>query len=222
MAFTTVHLLRHGEVDNPEGVLYGRLPGYGLTDLGQQMAQTVADHLRAEDRDLAAVTASPLYRAQLTAHPTATRFGLALQSDPLLVEASSVFEGQNVNRNRWGLAHPRNWPHYLRPDLPSWGEPYTAILARMTAAISKALDQAEGREALLVSHQLPIVTVQRFLQGQPMAHNPLLRECSLASLTSLMFDGRTLVGWSYTEPAKELLAQASDVTPGSSAAATRR
>lgn len=92
----------------------------------------------------------------------------------------------------------------------------------MTSAISTAVEEAEGREALLVSHQLPIVTVQRFLQGQPLAHNPLRRQCSLASLTSLMFDGRTLVGWAYTEPAKELLTQAKDMTPGASQAATLR
>lgn len=222
MAFTTIHLLRHGEVENPEGVLYGRIPGFGLTDLGQQMARTVAQHLHSEDRDLAAVVASPLYRAQLTAKPTAELFDLPLIADPRLVEATSVFEGQNINRNRWTLAKPRNWAYYLRPDLPSWGESYSNVLTRMTAAISKVLDEAEGREALLVSHQLPIVTVQRFVQGQPLAHNPLLRECSLASLTSLMFDGRTLIGWSYTEPAKDLLAQAKDVTPGASSAATLR
>ncbi|MFQ9337269.1 MAG: histidine phosphatase family protein, partial [Varibaculum sp.] len=42
---TTIHLMRHGEVDNPDGVLYGRLPGYHLTDLGKQMAQMSAEYL---------------------------------------------------------------------------------------------------------------------------------------------------------------------------------
>ncbi|HEV3068841.1 MAG TPA: histidine phosphatase family protein, partial [Streptosporangiaceae bacterium] len=35
---TVVHLLRHGEVDNPRGIIYGRLPGYHLSANGRLMA----------------------------------------------------------------------------------------------------------------------------------------------------------------------------------------
>lgn len=222
MTFTTVHLMRHGEVDNPSGVLYGRLPGFGLTELGGQMAQTVADFLADENRDITHVVASPLYRAQLTATPSARAYDLRVEADPRLVEAGSTFEGENVNRNRLALAAPRNWPRYRRPDVPSWGEPYADILSRMTAAVSSAIDVAAGHEVLLVSHQLPIVMVQRFIQGKALPHNPLGRECSLASLTSLLFEDHTLIGWSYTEPAKDLLERARDMSPGASAAKVRR
>ena len=213
--------MRHGEVDNPEGVIYGRLPGFGLTPLGTQMAEAAADFLVAGGNDILHVFASPLRRAQLTALPTAASYGLPIETNPLLVEAASSFQGVNVNKNRLILAHPRNWSKYSAPLRPSWGEPYADILARMQGAISQAIDEAAGHEALVVSHQLPIVTVQRFVQGKPLAHNPLGRECSLGSLTSLLFEGRTLVGWSYVEPAKELVARAQDVTPGASAAATK-
>ena len=47
---TTVHLLRHGEVHNPKGVLYGRMDGYHLSDLGQEMARVVAEAIK--DRDI--------------------------------------------------------------------------------------------------------------------------------------------------------------------------
>ena len=40
---TIVHLLRHGEVYTPSGVLYGRWPDFHLSELGQEMAQRVAD-----------------------------------------------------------------------------------------------------------------------------------------------------------------------------------
>lgn len=222
MTFTTVHLMRHGEVDNPEGVLYGRLRGFGLTPLGQHMAQEVADFLTGQERDITHVIASPLYRAQLTATPTARAFGVSVEADPRLVEADSVFVGQKVNANRLMLAHPRNWHYYRDLSQPSWGEPYRQVLSRMTAAVSAAIDVAAGHEALLVSHQLPIVTVQRFIQGKPLPHNPLGRQCSLASLTSLLFEDHTLIGWSYEEPAKRLLEAAQDMTPGSSEAQTRR
>jgi broad specificity phosphatase PhoE len=71
---TVVHLLRHGEVHNPEGVLYGRLPGYQLSERGQQMALRAAEALSGHD--IAVVTASPLERAQQTAAPIAAVHGL--------------------------------------------------------------------------------------------------------------------------------------------------
>lgn len=222
MAFTTVHLMRHGEVDNPTGVLYGRLPGFGLTELGKEMAQCVADFLVEQKADITNVVASPLERAIESATPTALAYDLPIERNPGLIEADSVFEGQNLNRNRWMLAKPSNWKHYVAPMRPSWGEPYTEILARMTTVISGVIDEAMGHEALVVSHQLPIVTVQRFIQGKSLSHNPLKRQCSLASLTSLLFDEHTLIGWSYEEPAGKLLGRARDVTPGSSEAETNR
>ncbi len=220
MTFTTVHLMRHGEVDNPTGIIYGRMSGFGLTPLGHEMAERVAETFIFEGRDIGQVTASPLLRAQQSALPTAEAYDLPVSTDPRLLEATSAFQGVNVNRNRWDLAHPRNWHLYGKPLQPSWGEPYAQILSRMRAAISEAIDQAWGKEALLVSHQLPIVTVQRFIQGKSLAHNPLNRECSLASLTSLLFEDHTLVGWSYAEPAAALVEKARDVTPGNSGAAT--
>lgn len=222
MTFTTIHLMRHGEVDNPEGVLYGRLPGYGLTPLGKQMADTVAEYLVDEGADIATVIASPLLRAQLTARPTARAYGLQVEADARLVEAASEFEGVQVNKNRLALAHPKNWHLYTHPHRPSWGEPYADIAQRMNAAIASAVREARGHEALLVSHQLPIVTVQRFLEGKPLSHNPLRRQCTLASLTSLTFDDDQLIGWNYVEPAAELLSQAHDMVPGTSDTLTAR
>lgn len=222
MEITTVHLMRHGEVDNPDGVLYGRKTGFGLTALGVEMAQTVADFLVAEQRDITNVIASPLLRAQESALPTSIAYGVPIQTDRRLVEAGSKFEGMQINKNRWALAHPRNWKHFVRPHQPSWGEPYFAIAERMTAVVSTALEEARGHEALVVSHQLPIVTVQRFLEGKPLSHLPTHRRCALASLTSLMFEDNTLVGWSYCEPAEELVKAAHDMSPGSSKAALHR
>lgn len=222
MKVTTVHLMRHGEVQNPDGILYGRLPGYGLTPLGIEMAQATANFLVAENRDITHVFASPLLRAQQSAEPTAEAFQLQIETDPLLIEAGNDFEGRQVNRNRWALAHPRNWKMYAHPHRPSWGEPYLEIMERMVDAVSSARAEAVGHEALVVSHQLPIVMIQRFLEGKPLSHNPLGRTCSLASLTSLMFEDATLVGWSYCEPAKHLLVNASDMNPGSSEAGVRR
>lgn len=214
---TIVHLLRHGEVDNPSGELYGRQSGFHLTELGHDMAQTVARSL--EGRDIRAIIASPLERAQETAAPTANMTGLKILTDEGLIEADNKFEGLNVNKNRLMLASPRFWPWYVNPLEPSWGEPYTDIVARFSPVIRRALTLAEGGEAVLVSHQLPIWTMRRFVEKKPLAHNPLWRECSLCSLTSLTFVGKQLISVDYSEPAAHLLASARDVTPGTSVAA---
>ncbi|HUR72927.1 MAG TPA: histidine phosphatase family protein, partial [Sporichthya sp.] len=57
---TIVHVVRHGEVFNPEGVLYGRLPGYHLSELGVKMAERIAETFAGAD--IAALVSSPLER----------------------------------------------------------------------------------------------------------------------------------------------------------------
>lgn len=213
---TTIHVMRHGEVDNPDAILYGRRPGFRLTPLGRRMAQRVADVLVESDHHITGVVASPLLRAQETAAPTARAYNLPIDSDKRLIEAWNSFEGVAVNKNRAMLAHPKYWKRYYNPFKPSWSEPYTDLVSRMSAAVSDALEKYEGGEVLMVSHQLPIWTLRSFAEGRPLWHDPRRRECSLASLTSFQFDGATLTSVTYWEPAGDLLQQAEDMVPGTS------
>jgi broad specificity phosphatase PhoE len=199
MSRTVVHLLRHGEVHNPSGVLYGRLSGFRLSELGRRQALTIAEHLR--DNDITHVVASPLERAQETAGPISDSHRLELATNPRLIEAENYFEGKKVSIGDGALRSPRNWPLLRNPFRPSWGEPYLKIAHRMLAAVHRARSVAEGHEAVCVSHQLPIWTIRRFLEGHRLWHNPTHRQCSLASLTSLTFDDEELVDISYAEPA---------------------
>jgi len=199
MTRTVVHLLRHGEVHNPEGILYGRLPGFRLSDAGAWQAELVAAHLA--DHDVVAVLASPLLRAQQTAGPISTRHGLDVITDEDLIEADNVFEGARMSVGDGALRDVRRWPQLRNPFRPSWGEPYRGIARRMLAAAYRARDRASGHEAVCVSHQLPIWTLRRHLAGQPLWHHPRRRQCSLASLTSLVFIGAALTEVIYSEPA---------------------
>ncbi len=198
---TTVHLLRHGEVHNPGHVLYGRLPGFGLSADGLRMAHAAAEALRG--RDVVAVVASPLQRAQETAAPIAAVFDVAVGTDERLLESTNVFEGAPLGVGDGELKDPRNWRHLVDPFTPSWGEPYAEVAARMLAAAMAARDRARGHEAVCVSHQLPIWTVRRFVEGRRLWHRPDRRQCGLASLTSLSWDDDELVSVTYAEPAGE-------------------
>ena len=208
-ATTAVHLVRHGEVDNPEHVLYGRLPGYHLSELGRQMAERVAEHFA--EHDVATVVASPLERAQETAAPIAAAHGLPVGSDERLIEAGNHFEGLEFGVGDGSLRHPRHWRYLVNPLRPSWGEPYQQIAARVLGAVADVRARADGREAVLVSHQLPVWVTRLYLEGRRLWHDPRKRQCSLASVTTLTYSGRDLVAITYSEPAADLLPGASKV-----------
>ena len=200
---TTVHLLRHGEVHNPTGVLYGRLPGFHLSELGLQMAQRVA--AAVGDRDIVRVVASPLERAQETARPLALARGLDIVTDSRVIESGNVFEGRRFSLGDSILKRPDIWPQLWNPFRPSWGEPYKTVVARMMAAVQAARDAARGHETVLVSHQLPIWITRLHVESRPFLHNPRSRQCTLCSLTSLVFDGDRLTTVRYSEPAADLI-----------------
>jgi broad specificity phosphatase PhoE len=196
---TVVHLLRHGEVHNPEKLLYGRLPGYRLSDRGREQADLVAKALA--DADLKAIVASPMQRAQETAAPSAAAHGLDVVVDDGLIEAGNRFEGMTVGVGDGALRDPKYWPWLRNPFTPSWGEPYREIANRMLGAVHRARRLGAGHEVLCVSHQLPIWTLRRFVTGQRLWHDPRARQCALASLTSLVFTDDRLTQIRYTEPA---------------------
>lgn len=200
----TIHVLRHGEVENPEKILYGRQPGWRLSTRGQEMAKVVANW--SKDLDLGAIHASPLQRAQETAAPVAAAHNLQITTDANLIEAANIFEGKKFELGSGVLRHPASWWHLRNPWKPSWGEPYNEQIERMLVAVFAARDAANGKDALVVSHQLPIWILRSAIEGRPMLHDPRKRICTLASVTSLHLDDEGAIsGVSYQEPAKHLL-----------------
>ena len=199
MTRTTVHMLRHGEVHNPGAVLYGRLPGFRLSEDGQQMARDAAEALK--DRDITVVIASPLQRAQETARPIAEVKGLPIGCDERLIESENYFEGKTVGVGDGAFSDPKHWPQLRNPFTPSWGEDYIAIAKRMLAAAEAARDSALGHEAVCVSHQLPIWSLRRYVEGRKLWHRPDRRQCGLASLTSITWQDDRILTVTYSEPA---------------------
>ena len=209
---TVVHLMRHGEVHNPDGVLYGRLDGYHLSDLGHEMARTVADHLA--DHDVTHVVASSLLRAQETATPVAEAHGVEITTDDRVIEAANDFEGQLVGgMSPLDFVHPSHWSKLVNPFRPSWGEAYAEIAERMSAAIADARSAARGHEAVIVSHQLPIWICRLHAEGRRFFHDPRRRQCTLCSVTSLEFEGDELHTVGYSEPAGDMIPLAQRAAP---------
>ena len=202
----TIHFVRHGEVHNPEKILYGLQPGWRLSERGQQMAQVIAQW--SKDLNLGAIHASPLQRAQETVAPIIKQHNLPLTSDVNLIEASNIFEGEKFELGSGVLKHPKSWRYLWNPWRPSWGEPYEQLINRMLKGLFAARDAAAGKDAICVSHQLPIWILRSAIEGRRLIHDPRKRQCTLASVTSFRLDEQGMIeSVSYSEPAKHLLAQ---------------
>lgn len=208
---TIVHLLRHGEVHNPEGLLYGRRPDFHLSPLGRTMAERAAETLG--DHDVTHLVSSPLERAQETAAPLAERLGIEPTIDERVIESTNRFEGVNFGRGMRTLLKPQHLRLLYNPLRPSWGEPYRQVATRMHAAIHAARDAARGHEAVIVSHQLPIWTARLAAEKRSFIHDPRRRQCTLCSITSLHFVDDEFTGVTYSEPARDLIPRKDRAAP---------
>jgi len=204
MSASVVHVVRHGQVFNPDGVLYGRLPGYGLSALGQQMAERLGEHFATAN--LTWLASSPLQRTRETMAPIAAAHPqLTVHIDDRLIEADNVFAGKAMGPRNELLFRPTSWRWLRNPLRPSWGEPYIAIARRMRAAIEDAARNADGGEAVLLSHELPIWMARLSAEGKPLVHDPRRRQARLASVTSFTLDRGALTGIVYAEPCADLV-----------------
>jgi len=203
--------VRHGEVFNPERVLYGRLPGFGLSPLGVKMASAAAAELVDRGRPVVSIISSPLQRTRESAAPFAAAFNLPVTTDDRVIEPTNRFEGTRLSGPGGALRDPRNWPSLVNPLRPSWGEPFRSIADRMLAAIDAAWRSVDDGDVVLVSHQLPIWMVHRALAGERLAHDPRKRRCELSSVTTLSWRGEGFVESGYANPAGHLQVLATDV-----------
>ena len=200
----TIHFVRHGEVHNPEKILYGLQPGWRLSDRGNEMAAVIGEW--SAKLDLGAIHSSPLQRAQETVAPIIAKHKLSLTTDKNLIEASNIFEGKKFELGSGVLRHPSSWRYLYNPWKPSWGEPYDQLISRMLKGLFTARDSAGGKDAICVSHQLPIWILRSAVEGRRLLHDPRKRECTLASVTSFELDNEGMISSvSYSEPAKHLL-----------------
>lgn len=198
MTARRLHLVRHGEVHNPDRILYGRLPNYGLSEAGHRMADAAAAHIASLERPVVAVHCSPLQRAQESAAPFTERLGLNPEIEERVIEPSNVFEGKRMRR---ALMNPLNWWYLRQPSRPSWGEPYVSIARRMRSAMNDAWDHSSGGDVVIVSHQAPIWITHLAVAGRALKHDPRSRRCALSSVTTFTRKDGVWRELCYAEPA---------------------
>jgi broad specificity phosphatase PhoE len=198
-----IHLVRHGEVHNPGGVLYGRLPNFHLSDTGHKMAKEAAVQLKAMGANVTAIYMSPLVRAQESAKPIEELFGIDAKTNENLIEPYNVFEGRKLSVKAIATK-PHWWWHFRNPAKPAWGESFKEIIARMHSAIIQASDSALDGDVVLVTHQLPIWVMHLSTNGKKLMHDPRKRRCALSSITTFEIHDGKLVEVGYLDPASNL------------------
>ena len=159
-----LHLVRHGEVENPDHVVYADLPGFSLSEAGRAQARAAAEHLAPLRPD--AIVSSPLDRARETAVSIATLLGLEVAIDDRLTEWSLSSRWRGVRWEELPERFPGELEAYLATplDLPFAPESVADVSERM-AAVVDGLDATPHRCVALVSHQDPVQALRMLLRG---------------------------------------------------------
>lgn len=163
MPATTIHFVRHGKVENPGHLLYERLPGFHLSDVGVRMAQATAHYIAVSPQlnTVSAVYSSPLERTRETAGEILESLNsvrglrgeepLELQTDERLIEARNEFRGKRIGFGEGALWKNGNWKLVRNLWKPSWGESYQSIAHRMQDFALEKVAEYPGKQIVVVS-----------------------------------------------------------------------
>ena len=218
MPATTIHFVRHGKVENPGHLLYERLPGFHLSEVGVRMAQATAHYIAVNPRlnTVSAIYSSPLERTRETAGEILTALNevretrgeepLELTTDERIIEARNEFRGTRIGHGEGALWKPRNLKLVRNLWTPSWGESYRSIAARVQDFALEKVHEYPGEQIVVVTHESPIWSYRHMLETGHPEHNMLLRKTALASVTSITYDSETgkVLSITYADPAKHI------------------
>ncbi|NND02895.1 MAG: histidine phosphatase family protein [Acidimicrobiia bacterium] len=156
MSASLVHLIRHGEVDNPHHVVYADLPGYGLSELGSAQADAAAVQLA--HAPVRAVMSSPLLRARQTAAAIGAVHDIAIEYDDRLLEWEGGIRWAGVRWEDLEEVFPGELNAYLETpyDLSLPTESLLECGARVAATARDVAASLDGGDLVIVSHQDPI------------------------------------------------------------------
>ena len=197
---TQLHLVRHGEVDNPDHVVYAALPGFGLSNNGREQARRVAERL--SKRPIVAIVASPLDRAQETATIISNGINVAVTANSGLVEWGLGDHWAGIPWDELDARFPGELDAYLQhPQRLDFAPESLEDVARRVASVIDEVAARISGDAVLISHQDPIQAARLHLTGQPLAALQANKpgHCSIVSLTRHTDRSRWLET-SYWEP----------------------
>lgn len=195
---TRLYLVRHCDVHNPDGVLYGHLPGFRLSDRGVRQAHALGEYLA--QTPVRQIYASPLERAQQTAHIIASYLdGVPVTTTPELVEArfGGYLQGTRYRDVPW--RKPLWFVHMVRPGVLPNDETVTEMASRIRAPLTRLLHDHPGAGGVCVSHGDPIQAF--WVEAEHRSPYALHRlQCAKGGMLELDYEGEHLVDKRYRPP----------------------
>jgi broad specificity phosphatase PhoE len=200
---TTVFLVRHSDVENPQSVLYGHLDGFPLSELGRRRAEALADRLAGSG--IQRIISSPLERAQETARILASRLPepVEIETDPQLRESEFSRYLQGVRFWMIPLLRPRWYLHKMRRGMIPGDEAIVDLGGRVLDVARRAVRETPDKTIALVSHADPLQAAWILLDGR--AHNEVemyRRAVDRAGVIKVEFENGEPVAWEYQPPPK--------------------
>lgn len=199
-SFTQILVIRHSHVHNPQDILYGRLPRFGLSEEGKRQAEYTANFVAA--RPVAAIYSSPLLRARQTADIFASRFPkITVHMSRLLLETRTTYEGSPNSILKPGFS-------FYEPRRDASDETMADIFARMLRFLERTARRHAGEVVVAVSHADPITIMRVGLRGLPLTAQNLHREVypERASVTQLSLEPGQALRMAYFSPGELLRA----------------
>ena len=203
---TRLLLMRHADVENPQGVIYGHLPGFRLSELGRAQAATVGQSLR--DRGIRRIVHSPLDRARETAEIVNAQLPspVPLIPEPELREAEFGRYLQGVPRWQIPMRRPRFFVHKLRRGALAGDESIETLGRRVLDVADRVAREHPDEVSLLVSHADPLQAAWILLDGRPQTEREMYhRQVGKAAILDVEMDGERIVSTRYIPPPKPQL-----------------
>jgi broad specificity phosphatase PhoE len=195
---TRVLLMRHADVENPLGVIYGHLPGFGLSQLGRAQAAAVGQSLR--DSGVRRIVHSPLDRARETAEIVNAQLPapVPLIPEPGLREAEFGRYLQGVPRWQIPIRRPRFFMHKLRRGSQAGDESIETLGRRVLDVANRVAHEHPGEVSLLISHADPLQAAWILLDGRAQTEREMYhRQVDKAAILEVDFDGDRVVSTRY-------------------------
>ncbi len=198
---TTVYLVRHSDVENPQNVLYGHLDGFPLSELGRRRAEALAERLAGSG--IRRLVSSPLERARETAGIIAGGLPepVEVEIDPALREAEFSRYLQGVRFWMIPLLRPRWYLHKMRRGMMPGDEAIADLGGRVLEVARRVAAETPDRTSALVSHADPLQAAWILLEGRP--HNEVemyRRAVDRAGVLKVDFENGEPVAWEYQPP----------------------
>ena len=196
---TRIFLCRHASPENPEGVFYGHLPGFGLSSQGRRQALGLGSFLSAYP--IRRIYASPLERATETAELAASRLSppppIEVRED--LVETAWGRYIQGVPRPQAPFRRPLFFVHMVAPGWLPADEKVAAMAERIGRVCAEAVASCRGEAAALISHSDPIKAFWNGFLDRPDWRFHML-PLPKGGLIELEYSGDTLAAFTPHQP----------------------